>query len=139
MRRIIPTVVLLLVVVACSGPDFTPDVEGSWLLESGTLDGEEIPLLASHPVTMILGAGQISGTAACNGYGGEYLVSGSAFEIPEGLAVTEMACSPPEVMEIERQFLDALLAADSFAIEEGRLVLRGARSELVFVPLEVSG
>jgi heat shock protein HslJ len=134
MKRILVAALAPVAVTACLCSDFADSVEGSWLLESGALEGEEIPLRASHPVTMILEDGRISETAACNGYRGRYRISGSGFEIPEGLAVTEMACSPAEVMETERLYLDALLATDRVAVEESGLILTGAGVELVFVP-----
>ncbi|MGH8946015.1 MAG: META domain-containing protein [Acidimicrobiia bacterium] len=128
----------LLVVAACLGSDFADSVEGSWQLESGTLADEPIVVQASHPVTMTLDEGRISGTAACNGYQGEYRIFGDHFEIRDGVAVTEMACTPSQVMETERRFLDALLASNTIVLEEARLVLTGPGAELIFVPQEGS-
>jgi heat shock protein HslJ len=124
---------ITLVLTACLGSDFADSLEGSWTLTSGTFDGDPLILQEAHPVTMTLDDGQISGTAACNGYGGQYRVSGSDFEIPQGLAVTEMACSPQGMMETERRFLDALLATNTVALEDGRLRLSGHGVELEFV------
>jgi heat shock protein HslJ len=122
----------LLLLAACLGSDFTDSLEGSWQLDSGTLEGEPIVLQASHPVTMNLDGERISGTAACNGYQGEYRISGSRFQIRDGVAATEMACTPSQVMETERRFLDALVAADTVALDDGRLILSGPDTELVF-------
>ncbi len=108
--------------------------EGPWQLESGTLDGRPILIFATHPITMTIEAGQISGTAACNGYGGKLRISGTSFAV-EDLFATEMACFPPETMESESAFLEALLDADTIEDSEGRLVLRGDRTELVFAAL----
>ncbi|MBW3666577.1 MAG: META domain-containing protein [Actinobacteria bacterium] len=136
-RRLLAPMVMLLL-AACLGSDLADSVEGSWVLESGTLHGEPIELLASHPVTLDLGEGSIGGTAACNGYQGEYRVSGPEFELVEGLAVTEMACGPEEVMTTERRYLDALLAVDTVSLDNGELILSGAGSdvELIFTTLE---
>lgn len=128
----------MLMLAACLGSDSADSVQGSWVLESGTLHGEPLELLASHPVTLDLGEDTVGGTAACNGYQGEYRVSGPDFEIVEGLAVTEMACGPEEIMTTERRYLDALLAADTVSLDNGMLILSGAGSdvELIFTILE---
>ena len=130
------TAAIALIATACLGSDFTDSLEGSWELRSGTLHGEPLTLLDSHPITMTLEDGEIGGTAACNGYGGQYTISGGAFSIEDGLAVTEMACSPAEVMESEREFLVALMAVDEIELTNDGLTLRGSQAELLFQPLE---
>lgn len=138
-NRMIRTALLAtaaLALTACLGSDFTDSIEDSWQLDSGTYQGEPVPIVGSHPITMTLEAGRIGGTAACNSYGGAYRVSGREFSIVEGLAVTEMACSPMEVMESERTFLDALAAVDEIELTNAGLVLRGTEVELTFSLLE---
>lgn len=132
MKRLLLALIPVLVATACLGSDFADSIQGSWILESGTLDGDLIELAASHPVTLELGEDSIGGTAACNGYQGNYRVSGSEFEIVEGLAVTEMACIPEEIMTTERRYLDALMAANRVSLDDGKLVLSGAGSELFY-------
>ena len=132
MRRLLLALIPVLVATACLGSDFADSIHGSWILESGTVDGDPIEVTASHPVTLELGEDSIRGTAACNGYQGLYRVSGSEFEIVDGLAVTEMACIPDEIMTTERRYLDALLAANRVSLDDGKLVLSGAGSELVY-------
>lgn len=138
MRRLLAALGSLLLVAACLGSDFADSIEGSWILESGTLNGEPIELHASHSVTLVLEEDSISGTAACNGYQGGFRVSGSAFEITDGLAVTEMGCVPEEIMMTERGYLDALLASDTVVFENGKLIVSGAASELVYTADEGS-
>ncbi len=135
MRRIQLLALFALVVAACGAAspqtgDSQP-VEGAWQLQSGTLDGNPIPLVDTYPVTMTIEGAQISGTAACNGYGGEVRISGASFSVAS-IGVTEMACFPPEVMDTETAFLRALLRVDTVEVEEGRLTLRGGNTELVF-------
>ena len=124
--------VMAFAVTACLGSDFADSVEGDWLLTTGTAQGAAVPMLESHPITMTLGAGRISGIAACNTYSGEYELSGSSFTITDGLAVTEMACQPEEAMRSERAFLDAIAGVDNVALDNERLVLRGPGVELRF-------
>lgn len=121
---------------ACLGSDLADSIEGSWELRSGALDSEPVTLVASHPVTMTLEDGQIGGTAACNSYGGQYTISSSEFNIEGGLAVTEMACFPPEVMDSEQQYLKALASVDHVELTNDGLVLRGPDTELSFELLE---
>ncbi len=124
--------VMSLVLSACLGSDFVDSVEGSWQLTDGTHDGQPVPIVESHPITLNLESGRISGTAACNGYGGEYDLSGTTFSIAEGLAVTEMACQPEEVMRSERAFLDAIANVEKVEITNEGLVLTGPETELQF-------
>lgn len=135
MRRLALLLVLAMTIAACGGTELSGSVEGAWQLQSGTHNGEPIPIVDSHPITMTLESGQIGGTAACNGYGGEYQLSGSEFSIEGGFAVTEMACAPEEVMESEQRFLDALAEVGSVELQNGSLVLSGSSTELIFTLL----
>lgn len=136
--KLLVLMVVSLLPPACLGSDFSDSIEGSWTLESAIFDGEPIELIGGHPVTMHLDQGQLTGTAACNSYHGTYRIAGSEFQIVDGVAVTEMACIPEEIMVIERRFLDALLAADQLGIDNGRLNLSGAGAALTFTPTDQS-
>lgn len=135
MSRLALVIAITLSVTACLGSDFADSVEGAWELRSGTHQGETVPILGSHPITMTLEDGEIGGTAACNSYGGRYRISGNSFEIEDGLAVTEMACQPQEVMESERRFLEALVAVDTVELGDQELLLRSEATELQFTLL----
>jgi heat shock protein HslJ len=127
---------LVLVGGACAAPDEpTADPAGiPWELESGTIDGTEVTLVDSHPVTLALTDEEIGGTAACNGYGATVTVSGSTIEIGE-LASTAMACAPDEVMDSETQYLEALARVEEFTSTADRLTLTGEGVELSFIAL----
>lgn len=128
-------VLFALVAAACgAGSGASGVADGAWQLESGTLDGKPIPMVGTHPITLAIEGDTVSGTAACNGYGGKVRLKGDRFEVRE-VGVTEMACFPPETMDSEQAFLDALHDVDRFEIVNEQLVLRGERSELVFNPL----
>ncbi|MEE8406481.1 MAG: META domain-containing protein [Acidimicrobiia bacterium] len=133
MRRIALIPFLALVITACIVP--TSSLEGAWQLETGTFDGVPIPMVASHPITMTLEGDQITGTAACNGYGGTYHVSGGLFSITE-FAMTEMACFPTEVMASERVYTNALFNVEAAEKIDGKLVMSGSRTEMVFAEFE---
>ncbi|HEX9848458.1 MAG TPA: META domain-containing protein, partial [Acidimicrobiia bacterium] len=134
MRRITFLSALAVLAVACLGSDFAASVEGAWQLTSGTVDGEAIPILESHPITIEFGDGQVGGTAACNGYGGTYELSGATLSMSD-LAMTEMACSPDEVMEAEALYASALILVDHVEVNAD-LTLTGPGTELVFEMLE---
>ncbi len=130
MKRFTLLVVVALVSVACLGSDFADSLEGSWQLTSGTVNGEEVPIIDTHPITITFEDGRVSGTASCNSYGGEFDLSGSSISFGD-LAMTEMACMPPETMDAEQIYAQGLLLVDTVTIDDG-LVLSGPDVELVF-------
>lgn len=134
MRRIAVLASVAMLSVACLGSDFADSVEGSWQLASGTVNGEEIPILESHPVTMIFDGEAVTGTASCNGYEGSYELSGSTITFGN-LAMTEMACMPEETMLAESLFAEGLTTVDTVSLD-GDLTLSGSDTELTFQPLE---
>jgi heat shock protein HslJ len=132
--------VLALVLGACAEPNRSGDPGAgdptafAWELESGILEGEPIPIVAGHPITLSFTEDGAGGTAACNGYGGSYDISGAEITFSE-LFQTEMACVPEETMESERLYLEALAGVESLSMEGERLALGGEGVELVFVAL----
>lgn len=140
MKRISLFAVIALTAVACLGSDFADSLEGSWQLTSGTVNGEEVPIIDTHPITIAFEDGRVSGTASCNSYGGEYDLSGSSISFGD-LAMTEMACMPPETMDAEQIYTQGLLLVDTVSIDDG-LVLSGTDVELMFStqePVETTG
>lgn len=125
---------LTLLTSACLGSDFADSVEGPWQMTTGTVEGEEIPLLASHPITIDFEGDQVTGTAACNGYGGTFELNGSEISIG-ALSMTEMACFPEEAMRAEAMFAEAIPRVDTVELDDG-LTLTGPGVELVFEALE---
>lgn len=134
MKKILFLSIVALISVACGAPGGADDIQGSWQLTSGNVDGEEIPILDSHPITMTLEGDQVSGTASCNGYGGTFELSGSDIAF-SGLAMTEMACSPEETMQAEAMFGTAMTRVRTVSLD-GQLTLTGDGVELVFKGLE---
>lgn len=136
MKRATVILVGLWFLSACgSGDEIDPsDILGGWQLESGIVDGQPLALVGSHPVTIELAEDRYGGTAACNSYGGAYFISGSSVDF--GLAdITEMACEPAGVMELERSYIETLFEIDEILVEDGLLKLTGPGSELVFSAL----
>jgi heat shock protein HslJ len=119
-----------LIGTACLGSDFADTVEGSWQMTSGTVDGKQIPILDSHPITIDFEDDEVSGTASCNGYGGSYELNGSTVKFGD-LAMTEMACSPQKTMDAEAMFAEAIIRVDSISLDE-QLTLTGNGVDMVF-------
>lgn len=146
MLRLVATAALL---AACGGGGGAPpsssspasvdpsggDVLGGWRLTSGSVDGEALPILDDHPVTAILQASEIGGTAACNGYGGRLSATGSGVRVEE-LASTDMACMPDEVMALESAYFAALSRVTQIGVVGEELVMTGDGVELRFTRLE---
>jgi heat shock protein HslJ len=132
--------VLALALIACAETNRSGDpgvgdpTAVAWELESGTLEGEPIPIVAGHPITLSFTDDGAGGTAACNGYGGSFDISGAEITFSE-LFQTEMACVPEETMESERLYLEALAGVESLSMEGDRLTLGGEGVELVYVAL----
>ena len=129
-------VVLLLAACGSDDGDSTDEagsgsaVDGSWTLDSGTVDGQAVPLLADYPITLVIEGVEVGGRAACNSYGGSVSVDGSTIAITE-VFMTEMACEP-QVMESEQAYLQALSLVDTVAVDADVLTLSGGGAELVF-------
>lgn len=130
MRRSISIAILALAMTACLGNDFADSVEGSWQLVSGTVDGAEVPVIETHPITIVFDGEQVSGVAACNNYTGSYTLEGSSIEFGN-IATTRMACLDPGVMEAEAAYTAGLQAVDTVTLDE-TLTLTGEGVELVF-------
>lgn len=115
-----------------------PSLDGTaWTLAS--LPGTA-PVAGVTP-TAEFADGRIAGTDGCNRYTGSYEVVGGALRVSR-LASTMMACAP-DVAAQAKAFTDALTAAHSLRVADGRLELRAAdgtvRAELAAQSLDLSG
>ncbi len=73
------------------------------------------PLEGTKPTSVFTPAGDVSGSAGCNHYGGRFAVSGSTIKI-SSLVSTLMGC-PPKIAAQEAAFLKALGSARTFHVE----------------------
>jgi heat shock protein HslJ len=137
MRPTTTWLVLAGVALALSGcggitsPAISTPLDGDWQLERGLVDGEALRPPETNRVTLSIGDGEVRGISACNSYGGELDIDGDRLSFSQ-LWVTEMACSPPEIMELEMSYLTALQRVDQ-ASGEDVLVLSGPDVELRYV------
>lgn len=116
------------------GPDASgTNIEGSWTLVMLVAEGDMvIPLPEDATIDLQIDGSEVGGTAACNSYGGSVEIGEDGSFVTGDLFQTEMACEPPELMEMETRYLTALDAATAWVIEDGQLTLTGPDAVLVF-------
>lgn len=126
--------VFALLCVACGSPTGGASDSaaiGTWNLQHGSGPEGEIDLVDGFPVTLTFDSNAtFGGTAACNGYGGRYEISGERLEFGE-FGWTQMGCQN-DVQAAEAAFLAALLDVDAIEIVNGELALSGPSTELAF-------
>ena len=99
-----------------------PALAGSEL--TMTFEAEAAPAPA-NPAQFVPVGGRISGKAGCNGYGGDYTISGEGLVIGD-VFHTEMACEP-DLMAQEAAFLDAISRVSMIIFDAtGEMELRDA-------------
>lgn len=107
------------------------DLQGDWVLDSGSTADGDITLVSAAPVTFsVADDGTVTGRSACNQYSTSVTVEGDEVSFGE-IASTLMAC-PDDVMAVESAYLRALGAVDRGAIDGSTLTLSGNGAELVF-------
>ncbi|MFH1568569.1 MAG: META domain-containing protein, partial [Gemmatimonadota bacterium] len=74
--------------------------------------------------------GRASGSAGCNQFSGRYRADDAGHLVVRDIAITEMYCQVPEVMEWENRFTALLGRADGFAVQGERLVLHAGDQAL---------
>ena len=138
MRRAIALAAVLVIgLTACADPGEeggSDPTANAWVLEAGTLDGSDIPIVDGYPITLIFDQpeGTAGGKSACNQWFGGYTLSGNELTFTD-VGGTMMACTDEGVMESEAAFLDAMSQVELFTIEGDQLNLSGEAVDLVFV------
>lgn len=109
------------------------DATGDWTLESGSVDGAAIPVLADNPITFSVAGSEVSGQAACNFYGGRLEVADGQVRLGQ-TSSTAMACGEldSEVMRSEAAFLRALDQVRGARGGTDSMTLFGPTVELIF-------
>ncbi|MEM9038377.1 MAG: META domain-containing protein [Actinomycetota bacterium] len=105
------------------------DPSGGWVMVSGPSD--PIP---GWDVTMEIDGDRISGTAACNGYGGTVEIGDGTIAVTE-LSWTEMGCET-EIQQLEQDFLASLSSAAAFSVADDQLELDTPQGVWAFDRLE---
>ena len=105
----------------------------TWVLISHGTEGQLQTVLAGVEITATFNPeeAEVRGSSGCNQYFGEYKVKGRELSV-SNIAFTEMACLTPEgVMEQEQEFLSIFVAAESFEIQEDKLIIFTANDQLL--------
>ncbi len=105
-----------------------PALDGSaWILAE--LPGRS--LLPGSTATLRFEGGRAVGTDGCNRYSAAYLSTGSSLTIEPRAAMTQMACTPPELMNQAKAFMAALAAVRSYRMAGDNLDLLDDRGALL--------
>lgn len=127
MRIVIMLVMLGLVSFASckSATKNMQEPKGKYIVQSVKTDS-----IADKEMTIIFNdeTGQINGKGVCNSYSSTYVVSGESIKFSPAIS-TKMMC--PEGTSLEYNFFQALLKANSFSIEKGKLKLYNAENTLI--------
>ncbi len=103
--------------------------ETSWVLQEFDTVAQPA-LIPGTTLTVEFTADGISGNAGCNSYGGEYQSNRNSLRVGE-IASTAMGCHSL-ILEQESRFIDTLLAAHSFLLDNGRLIIIAPNTQLIF-------
>lgn len=118
---------------AGADPD-AADVEGSWVLTAGSVDGIGLEQVANHRITLIIEGTEMGGIAACNHYSVRATMAPDGLRM-EGLGSTDMGCRD-DVMALEAVYLDALVRVRQLERNDDELVARGEGVQLQFSALD---
>ncbi|MBP1928775.1 heat shock protein HslJ [Methanolinea mesophila] len=119
--------VTLLSVEPLDTPAGNSPVSGVWTLVWYIADGSPRTVVPGTAVSAEFGSeNRLTGTAGCNHYFAEYLVSGDTLTVGAA-GRTEMYCTPDGVMEQEDTYLDLLSAAAGFRVQGDDLQVFDAR------------
>ncbi len=102
---------------------------GSWTLVS--LNGLTLP--PTVVINAIFGDnGNLSGNAGCNHYSTFYQINNSSLLVGPYSLGQNVCTIPPDIMQLEAQYLSALQSADRFAIDGDELTISGPGA-LIFI------
>lgn len=134
MKRnvLILSIVMLSSIAGCMDQEAS-GLEGTWNLDSYVnTGGVLVNILPNAKITLTFEDGKVGGSASCNSYGGTCTLNGSSITIGP-LAVTEMYCTDPGVMEQEADYLASLNSVTRYRIEGTTLVLVNADGKDVLI------
>jgi heat shock protein HslJ len=136
-KTLLAAVIPAVLFAACADPGgeaAADPINESWILQAGTLDGADVPIVEGYPITMIFDEpeGMAGGKSACNQWFAGYTLSGNELTFTE-MGQTMMACVDEGVMDSETAFVSALERVEIFTLEGNELNLTGEAVDLLFV------
>lgn len=107
-----------------------PPLAGAWGLVQ--LNGQS--LVPGTLITANFSGGKVTGSGGCNTYNATYSTSGNSVSISDPVG-TQVAC-PPEIMDQEMRYFQALSSVATYQISGPNLIFRdgGGNTTLVFGP-----
>jgi heat shock protein HslJ len=131
---ILITIILLSAVAlaGCGGGSPIEDIK--WILTSYGPEGNTKNVMADTEVTVTFDSKtrEAGGNAGCNQYGGGYTIDGDDLTMEGPFAVTEMWCGEEKDAQ-EKEYLDILLSAERYEVENGKLTIYSGDNVLNFV------
>lgn len=113
-------------------PEPDKALEGTpWQLDSFVSNDAARSLFAGTQITATFADGRVTGSAGCNNYSGSYTLNDGKISVGNDIVSTRKACQP-DVMQQEQEFLQALAATTSYAIDGAQLTLSQPGGQLVF-------
>ncbi|MBT0606967.1 META domain-containing protein [Aequorivita echinoideorum] len=120
----ISTLIIALIFTSCDETKRVIDVAGSVQLSGtytvSTIKGNAVGATAPTLTFSALDK-SLRGTTGCNSVFGNYTLDLYAIDFAD-LAVSEKACTDKKLMQMERNFLDALKETGSYSIENNTLM-----------------
>ena len=132
-------VVAAVITAGCTAGTSTPGaVAGTfWSLDSYLAgNGTLVEVLPGTEVSARFDDdGKVTGSAGCNGYGGDYNLNGTALSVSSLVQTLKLCTEPEGIMEQEARFMGLLGSAAGCRIEDDRLIITDAEGTdvLVFV------
>jgi heat shock protein HslJ len=114
-------------------PADVEQIDGTWLLESGSVDGRPVPMPAKTRTTIAFTGSEFGGQIACNSYGGRLQSVGNA--VVMGAIFQTLAGCADELLDSEKTFVAGLRAVTAIWFDGDQLVLAGPRVQLRFTRL----
>jgi heat shock protein HslJ len=109
----------------------------TFLSQSVTEDGGPRPLAGSEPITLTFDGDRLGAQPGCNSLGGTYSLDVDRLEVAD-LAMTEMACLEPALMDQDQWFAELLLAGPTLALSGDTLTMTSGSTMLVFIDRETA-
>jgi heat shock protein HslJ len=117
------------VIIACSKP--IKGVGTEWILVS--LNGHDV--IPGRDITATFADKEITGYAGCNSFnidGVEITDSSLVFQ-HRYAAMTDLGCSPEEIIEQEKEYITTLVSVTTYSISDGQLEMKNKDGDVVLI------
>jgi heat shock protein HslJ len=131
MKNLILSLGFLAILVSACAPTPSADILGSWTLVAYGDPSNPTPALPNVETSIEFKSdGALSGNVGCNGFGGDYKVTGEAIEFGP-VMMTEMFCEA--IAEQESAVVKVLTGSAGFSLEGNTLTITSEDGSAVIV------